>query len=111
MRINPFVFGALVLAVFLGVIAAFQGADVWSVSGKISSSGERVTPSATDVETVKGWMTLEQVSTTYDVPVEDILEVFALPADVAPSTALKELESDTFSVIELRAWLQEHYNN
>jgi hypothetical protein len=66
-----------------------------------------VAPSATDVNTIKGWMTLEQVSTTYDVPVEEIWSAFDLPADTDPSTPLKELESDTFSVSGLRSWLQD----
>jgi hypothetical protein len=106
MKINPFVYGVIVLAVFLGVIFGFQGAGVWSTSGKVGASGERIQPSAADVNTIKGWMTLEQVSTTFNAPVAEIISAFNLPADTPASTALKDLESDTFDIPALRTWLQ-----
>src|SRR5512143_2800941 len=106
MRINPIVYGAAVVAIFMGVIGGGQAAGIWSTSGKVTASGEAVTPSAQDVMSVKGWMTLEQVSTAFDVPVSDILVQFELPADTPPSTALKDLETDMFSVTALREWLE-----
>jgi hypothetical protein len=111
MKINPFVYGVIVVLVFLGIIAGFQQAGVWSTSGKVGSSGERVQPSAADVNTIKGWMTLEQVSATYNIPVADILSAFSLPVDTPGSTALKNLESDSFDIPGLRTWLQEHQPN
>ena len=111
MKINPFVYGAIVLAVFLGVIFGFQQAGVWSISGKVDTSGQTIQPSAADVNTIKGWMTLEQVSTAFNVPVADILSAFNLPADTPASTAMKDLESDTFDIISLRAWLLERQSN
>jgi len=105
MKINPFLYGFIVLALFLGVIVGFQQGGIWSVSGKITASGERVQPSADDVDTIKGWMSLEQVSTAFGIPIGEILSAFDLPADTRPSTALKDLESDTFDIPGLRAWL------
>jgi hypothetical protein len=107
MKINPFVYGVLVLVVFLGVIFGFQAAGIWSTSGKVGATGERIQPSAADVNTIKGWMTLDEVSTTFNVPVAEILSAFNLPADTPASTALKDLESDTFDMTVLRTWLQE----
>jgi hypothetical protein len=52
-------------------------------------------------------MTLEQVSTTFEIPVPDILFAFDLPADTPASTPLKDMESDTFDMTLLREWLQE----
>ncbi len=106
MRINPFIFGIAVIVIFLGVILSFQAAGIWSVSGKVTSGGQAVQPSAEDVNTIKGWMTLEQISTVYNVPLADILAQFSLPADTPASTAIKDLESDTFSAEDLRAWLE-----
>jgi hypothetical protein len=108
MRINPFLFGVIVLAVFMGTIYGFQAAGVWSTSGKVTGSGERIEPSAADVDTIKGWMTLEQVSTTFGVPLEEILSAFDFPADLPASTPLKDLESDTFDITALRTWLGEY---
>lgn len=105
MRINPIFFGILVLGVFLGTVWGFQSAGVWSVSGKVDREGQAVQPSAEDVNSIKGWMTLEQVSTVYQVPLEAILQQFNLPADTFVGTAVKDLESDTFSVEGLREWL------
>ena len=106
MRIQPHIFGALVLAVFLGTILAFQAGGFWSISGKVSASGDAVQPSAEDVNSIKGWMTLEQITTTYNVSLEQILIQFQLPPDTSASAAIKDLESDTFSVTELRLWLE-----
>jgi hypothetical protein len=108
MKINPYVFGVLVLIVFLGIIFGFQQAGVWSTSGKVSSSGERLEPSSTDVNTIKGWMTLEQVSLAFNIPVDEILAAFDLPADTPADTALKDLENDKFDIPSLRTWLAEN---
>lgn len=105
MKINPFVYGVVVLLVFLGVIFGFQQAGIWSVSGKVTGSGERVAPSASDINTIKGWMTLKDVSVAFDVPVNEILSAFNLPADTPQSTALKDMESETFDITALREWL------
>lgn len=110
MRIQPFIYGILVLSVFLGTILGFQAAGFWSVSGKLTADGEAVQPSAADVNSIKGWMTLEQITVTYDVSLTEILERFNLPNDTPASTPLKELESDIFSVIGLRTWLLEKAN-
>ena len=106
MRINPIIYGVFVLVVFFGIILGFQAAGIWSTSGKVTASGEQAQPSAADVNTIKGWMTLEQVSTTFNVPLADLLMQFDLPLDTPPETALKDLESDTFDVTALRDWLQ-----
>jgi len=106
MRIHPFVYGILVLCLFFGVIVGFQSAGVWSVSGKVDAGGKAIQPSSADVNTIKGWMTLEQVSTAFNVPLADILSQFDLPADTSPDTAIKDLESETFSVSNLRTWLE-----
>jgi hypothetical protein len=107
MRINPLIYGILVLVVFMGVVFGFQQAGLWSTSGKINASGEAIQPSAMDMNTIKGWMTLEQVSSTFNVPIAEIISNFDLPSDTPVSTPLKDLESDTFNITILRAWLQE----
>jgi hypothetical protein len=108
MKINPFVYGVIVVAVFLGIIFGFRQAGLWSTSGKSTGSGQRVEPSAADVNSIKGWMTLEQVSATFKIPVSDILAAFNLPTNTPANTALKDLESDGFDIPSLRTWLQEH---
>ena len=86
MKINPYVFGVLVLAVFMGVILGAQQLGWWSTSGKVDGAGQSVQPSAGDANSIKGWMTLEQVSTTFGVPVPEILSAFNLPDGTPAST-------------------------
>ncbi len=106
MKINPFLYGLLVLGIFMGMIIGAQQLGFWSTSGKVDSSGQAMQPSSADVNSIKGWMTLEQVSTAFSVPADDILSAFQLPADTPPSAALKDLESDQFSIPALRSWLE-----
>jgi hypothetical protein len=106
MRISPYVFALAVLAVFLGTIFGFLTTDLWSVSGKVTSGGKAIQPSADDADTIKGWMNLEQITSTYFVPLEEILAEFNLPPDTPSSTPIKDLESDEFSVTNLRVWLR-----
>ncbi len=108
MKINPVVYGAVVLVVFMGLILGSQQFGFWSTSGKVDASGESVQPSAGDTSSVKGWMTIEQVSTAFDVPVAEILAAFNLPSETPSSTALKDLESDTFDIPALRTWLTQN---
>jgi hypothetical protein len=111
MKINPIVYGGIVVIVFLGIIFGFQTAGIWSTSGKVSSSGESIQPSASDANSIKGWMTLDQVSSAYGIPLADIISAFDLPDDTPGSTALKNLESDTFSVSMFRTWLAEQHQS
>jgi hypothetical protein len=106
MRINPYLYGVVVLIVFFGIILSFQYAGIWSTSGKVDASGEAIAPSASDVDTIKGWMTLEQIATTYTVPLTDLFKQFNLPADTPATTAIKDLESATFDTTALRTWLE-----
>jgi hypothetical protein len=105
MKIHPVLFGSLVIAFFFGTILIFQNSGIWSTSGKVNSSGQMIQPSENDVDTIKGWMTLEQISSTYHVAVVDLLKQLKMPLDTPPSTAIKDLESDTFDVTALREWL------
>ena len=105
MRVNPFVYGLLALTIFLGVIWGAKAAGVWSISGKVSASGEKVLPTGTNVEEIKGWMTLGDIAKAYNVPIEEIIKAFDLPATTTAATQVKSLESGTFTTSGLRTWL------
>ena len=105
MKIRPFIYGIVVLALFFGVIGGAKAAGLWAVSGKLTGTGEKVQPTGTNVEEIKGWMTLNDVSTAYKVPLPEILAAFDLPADTPGTAQLKSLESPTFSPRNLRDWL------
>jgi hypothetical protein len=101
-------FGVLVLAVFLGTVGVAAATGAWATTGRTEGGDGRVELAAgADPGEVKGWMTVGDVADAFGVPLADILEAFDLPADTAPSTPVKDLESDAFSVPALRAWLAE----
>jgi len=105
MRINPILYGFIVLAVFFGIILGFQSAGIWTTSGKVNADGSQIQPLYDDVDTIKGWMTLDQITSTYNVTLEELLQKFGLPSDLPASTAIKDLESDTFDTTLLKEWL------
>lgn len=106
MKINPIIYGLAVLAVFFGIILGFQAAGIWSTSGKVDPSSNVIQPLSGDPTTIKGWMTLEQITNTYNVSLSEILTQFGLPSTTLAATALNDLESDTFDTSTLIDWLQ-----
>jgi hypothetical protein len=64
-----------------------------------------VAPQGESVTEIKGWMAIGDVASAWNVPLPEILAAFDLPAGTPPATALKDLESDLFSVPALRDWL------
>ena len=106
MKVNPYLYGVLVLVLFFGVIGVAKATGNWSVSGKISTSGEKVMPTGTNPDELKGWMTLADVSKAYNIPLAEIIVQFNLPADTPETRQVKELESDTFSTTNLRDWVK-----
>jgi hypothetical protein len=105
MNVKPWIYGIVVLALFFGVIGGAKASGMWSVSGKLTGAGEKVRPTGANVDEIKGWMTLNDVSVAYEVPVAEIIAAFDLPADTPGTAQLKSLESTTFSVSNLREWL------
>ena len=105
MRIRPALFGILVLVVFLGTVGIAAATGNWSTSGRTTGGGRDVTLSGGSVSEIKGWMAVGDVADAWSIPLAEVLAAFDLPADTAPSTALKDLESDLFSVPALRDWL------
>ena len=106
MKLNPFVFGVLVLAVFMGTVLSAQATGNWSISGKVTATGEKVTATGANPDEIKGWMTLGEVSAAYGTPLEEIVKQFELPAGTDGKKQLKELESEMFSTTKLKEWLK-----
>ncbi len=51
-------------------------------------------------------MAIGDVADAWNVPLPEVLTAFDLPAATPPTTALRDLESDLFSVTALRDWLE-----
>ncbi|MDZ4720007.1 MAG: hypothetical protein SH847_16270 [Roseiflexaceae bacterium] len=108
-QIRPLVYLATVLVVFLGVIGAAQATGWWSTTGRTTADGVRIQITGTNPTEIKGWMTISDVLTAYQVPKADLYTRFSIPNDVPETAQLKSLEgaAPDFSVTELQAWLVE----
>ncbi len=137
MRIRPVAFGLLVVAVFLAPIVVAQATGTWATTGRPTAGAESnggdaggegggegrgggsqggggegqgggnggggsIAPGD-----ARGWMTLAEVAEANAIPLEEIVAAFDLPPDTDPGTQLRDLESASFSVSLLRAWLVE----
>jgi hypothetical protein len=98
-------YAGLVIAVFAGTIGIAGLTGTWQTSGRTAEGGGRVAPQGETVTEIKGWMAVGEVADAFSVPLDELLVAFELPADTSPATALKDLESDRFSVVALRDWI------
>lgn len=107
LNVNLYLYGALAVLVFLGTIWAFQAGGVWSVSGKVTASGEKVQATGADPAEIKGWMRISDVLTAYNVPKAEFYARYKIPESVSVDAALKDIEANApgFSVSDLRTWL------
>jgi hypothetical protein len=114
MRVRPIAFGILTIALFAGTVGVAMAAGAWQTTGRSGSGpgagtgtgpGTSVPSTIANVTEIKGWMPIGDVATATGIDLAEILAAFELPADTPPTTPLKDLESDLFSVTNLRAWL------
>jgi hypothetical protein len=89
MTVNKFLMPALVIVTLLGSVVVAKATGDWSVSGREMIDMQNLAAGAD----VRGWMTLEQLSQGFGIPLVDLYSTLAIPADVASDTALKDLES------------------
>ena len=83
MRINVYLYGILALILFLGTVQVAQAAGYYNTSGKVSVKGEAIVlTTSSDPSSIKGWMTIGDVSKAFNIPIEKIVAEFKLPATV-----------------------------
>ncbi len=104
---NLYVYVAAAILVFLSAVPIAQAANFWSVSGKLTGTGEKVTATGLDPAEIKGWMKISEVLTAYKLSQADFYTAFGLPADMLVDTPLNTIEKTVtgFSVTNVRTWL------
>ncbi len=91
MKVNKYLLPILFIVVLLGGVGIAQAIGLWTTSGRdVVMTDDEGNP---DPEGIKGWMTLEQVSATYGVPLDVLYQKLGVPAETSPQTALKDLEA------------------
>lgn len=88
MKVNKWLLPTLALVLMLGTVGVAQAMGLWQVSGKEMVDVEHLTSGAD----VKGWMTLQQVADGTGIETVTLYSALGLPAEIPPTTALKELE-------------------
>ena len=89
-RVNKYLIPVLAVVTLLGSVWVAKAAGVWQTSGRgqvlLDEGG------AADPQGIKGWMTLNDVSETYGVPLETLYCMIGANPDTPSDTALKDLE-------------------
>jgi hypothetical protein len=89
-RVNKYLVPVLAVVTLLGSVWVAKAAGVWQTSGRgqvlLDEGG------TADPQGIKGWMTLNDVSETYGVPLETLYCMIGASPDTSPDTALKDLE-------------------
>jgi len=109
MRINKYLMPILTLLALFGVVLTAKATDNWSISGKQTIDIQ----SLSSADDIRGWMTLEQISTGYDIPQPRLYQLLNIPEDIALETALKDMEGllPDFEVSTVRTQLAEFLEN
>jgi hypothetical protein len=106
--VNKFLMPVLVIATLLGSVVVAKTTGDWSVSGREMFDAQNLTSG----EDVRGWMTLEQLSQGFAIPLEELYAMLAIPVEVEPNTALKDLEKimPDFEVSMVRERIEDYLN-
>ncbi len=102
MSINRLWVPAIVISVLLGSVFGSQVFGWWSISGRGAVNLDDLAPAD-----LKGWMTLQEVADGLGLTLEEVYQVGGIPAEIAPDTALKDME-DVVEVSTLRIRLAEY---
>ena len=105
--LHPYVYAALGLLLLFGTIQFSKAIGFWTTSGRVTGTGAAVVLTGNDPLEIKGWMTIEQVATAYQVTPAELKAGTGIPTDVPDSTALREVErlAPSFSAQRVRDWL------
>ena len=89
-RVNKYLIPVLAVLTLLGSVWVAKAAGLWQTSGRgqvlLDENGQA------DPMGIKGWMTLDEVSEMYGVPLNTLYCMIGATADLPPDTALKDLE-------------------
>lgn len=88
MRVNKFSLPILTLLALFGAVFTAKAAGIWTVSGKQSIDVQ----SLSSAEDIRGWMSFEELSTGYNIPLPRLYQLLNIPDDIPPETALKDME-------------------
>lgn len=87
MHVNKYLLPIFGVVPMLALVAITLLTGNWSTSGRTAVDMTRFGPAD-----IKGWMTWQDISDGLDMPLDELYTLFAVPADIPPTTALKDME-------------------
>ena len=91
-RFSHPVYASMLVIGLLGMIGISKATSTWRTKPErlefVGKSGEM------DPENIRGWMSLQQISTGFDIPLEKLYADLGLPAEVLPTAQIKDIHKD-----------------
>ncbi|MFB3825163.1 MAG: 4Fe-4S binding protein [Bryobacteraceae bacterium] len=85
------VYAGMLVAGLLGLIGASQLAGKWQTKPAMVSFTD--SKGKLEAENIRGWMTLQEISGGYGIPLDRLYREAGIPAQVAPTTAMNRIGS------------------
>lgn len=87
MRVNKFLLPFFGVVPMVAIVLIAQLTGNWSTSGRVMVDMASMNP-----EDIKGWMTWQEVSDGFGIPLDELYALSGVPKDIAPATAMKDME-------------------
>ncbi len=100
MRLPKSVMPIVAIITLLGSVAVAQLMGWWAPPVSVENM--------TSPEQIRGWMTFQDVSTRFNIPMAELFQKLALPANTPPTTPMREMESADFDVEKVRELVEEY---
>jgi hypothetical protein len=99
MRVNKFLLPLFGVVPMVTIVLIAQLTGTWSTSGRATVDMASMKP-----EDIKGWMTWQEVSDGFGIPLDELYALTGVPNDIPPTTAMKDMEGllDGFETTAVR---------
>ena len=99
MRVNKFLLPLFGVVPMVAIVLIAQLTGNWSTSGRATVDMANMKP-----EDIKGWMTWQEVSDGFGIPLDELYALTGVPNDIPPTTAMKDMEGllDGFETTAVR---------
>lgn len=104
--VNKYLVPVLGIGILAVTVFASKGLGLWVSTGN-ELVEKKVETGTVMTEDIKGWMTFQQVSDMFKVPLDEMYRGLNLPADTPADTKLKDMETAVpgFEPDAVREWL------
>ena len=99
MHVNKFLLPLFGVVPMVAIVLIAQLTGNWSTSGRATVDMANMKP-----EDIKGWMTWQEVSDGFGIPLDELYALTGVPNDIPPTTAMKDMEGllDGFETTAVR---------